>query len=358
MSEIIPCGAYYLYKDDKSPFWQVRAEAAPRLPLWKSTREINQTLAMKKAKNLYSQWVMEKDANADEKMFRHLHAEYLESQASFLKPSTLLRLRGVGEKHLIPFFGNMFLNEIAAAWPRFVRQAKKKRPNSTLFNERKFLLSELKYAFNVGWIDRIPNIAVVPGKRSEFHVFKDEELKRLIDNAPNSECRLHILLGYLMGLRHGEIAQLKIQDFDLKTKTLHVRGTKTWKSNRLIALNEAVIDPVKLQIEAVSGKSKFLFPQVHNPAKHKDQRVIDKDWQNLKRKLGIKGRFHDLRHTCATKLAESSVPSEVACAYLGMSLRIYDATYCHLGLAETKKAATIVRLPEAVDFAVENLADG
>lgn len=349
MATIIQCGAYYLYKDGKSPFWQVRAEDAPRQPLFKSTKETNEANAKKTAKAIYADWAAVKDLKPGEQiLFKDLWQEYVEEQATFVRPQTMTRMNSVYELHLKKSFGNRFIHEIQGLWPKFVRDQKKKRLGSTLFNERKYTLGALQYAYDHGYLDKIPPIATVEGVKHKMRVFTDSEIQKLLAACgTDRELVLNILFGFFMGLRHGEIAKLRVEDFDLADNTVHVRGTKTDRSDRVIALNSALIDSLKEQLAEVSPRSKFLFPQVNNNGQHKDQRVFDRAWQALKRDTGIEGRFHDLRHSCANRLKQSQVPVAVAAAYLGMSIRIYDQTYGKLGKDDTRPAAEVVRLPES-----------
>lgn len=360
MAEKIPCGAYYLYKDAKSPYWQVRAEDAPRTPLWKSTKEENLVNAKKAAKEIYADWASVKNLKASEHiLFKDLWREYAEERATYDKTATKTRRDSVAELHLLPAFGNRFLHEIQALWPKFVRTQKMKRPGTALFNERKALVGALQYAYDHSLLDKVPPIPTVVGKKKPICIFTDSQIKALLDGCgENDELRLNILLGFCMGMRHGEIAKLELAHIDLRTKTIQVKETKT-KRDRTIAINLALIEELKAQMnKARAAGSSYLFPQVHNPGKHKDQRVFDKAWQALKDDLGIEGNFHGLRHSCANRLKQSHVPPAVAAAYLGMSMRVFDSTYGQLGVEDTKTAAGIIRLPQAVDLAVENLIGG
>lgn len=361
MAEVINCGAFRLYRDGKSPYWQVRAEAAPREPLFRSTGEENKTLAMRKAKEIYANWANEKAFEpGGQVLFKDLWREYVEQQATFQKPGTMRRIESVGKLHLLPAFGNRFLEEIPGLWPRFVRTQKLKRPASMLFNERKYLLGPLQYAYENGILDRVPYIQTVKGKKQHpMRIFTDDEIRKILKACgENHELALFIRFGFFMGLRAGEIAQIMLEDIDLAAGTIHVRGPKTTKSDRVIALNQGLVDALKAQMKAVSGRSKFLFPQVHNTGTHKDQRVFDKAWQALKDELGLEGRFHDLRHSCANRLKQSQVPVAVAAAYLGMSIRVYDHTYGQLGKDDTRIASTVVRLPDPVESTVDAATRG
>jgi integrase len=61
-------------------------------------------------------------------------------------------------------------------------------------------------------------------------------------------------------------------------------------------------------------------------------------WKNLKLKTGIKIRFHDLRHTAITKLAESGAGDETIMQIAGHVSRRMLSNYSHIR-TEAKRAA-------------------
>lgn len=61
--------------------------------------------------------------------------------------------------------------------------------------------------------------------------------------------------------------------------------------------------------------------------------VFDKGLREAKARANIENRdkrleacFHDLRHTCATRMGESDMPITV----LDMSVKIFETTYAHV----------------------------
>ncbi|MGB9859715.1 MAG: tyrosine-type recombinase/integrase [Moorellaceae bacterium] len=59
---------------------------------------------------------------------------------------------------------------------------------------------------------------------------------------------------------------------------------------------------------------------------------VSRNWQNLCKKLGIKGvRYHDLRHTHSTLLMSWGIPTKVISERLGHSnTQITDDIYSHV----------------------------
>ncbi len=74
----------------------------------------------------------------------------------------------------------------------------------------------------------------------------------------------------------------------------------------------------------------YVFPMTTEPNRHVSSQVLDHGWDAMKKIAGIENRlrFHDLRHTFATKTAEDNWPPIIACKVLDMSLKIYQKVYC------------------------------
>jgi intergrase/recombinase len=65
----------------------------------------------------------------------------------------------------------------------------------------------------------------------------------------------------------------------------------------------------------------------------------DSAWRSLRHKAGLDGlRFHDLRHTFLTQMAEAGVPEDVRKSIAGhLTKRMLDH-YTHIGMAAKRRA--------------------
>jgi integrase len=61
-------------------------------------------------------------------------------------------------------------------------------------------------------------------------------------------------------------------------------------------------------------------------------------WESVRKKAGIVCRFHDLRHTVATKMAEAGVPESTMKALLGHMSRAMLERYSHIRKAAKREA--------------------
>lgn len=80
----------------------------------------------------------------------------------------------------------------------------------------------------------------------------------------------------------------------------------------------------------------FGAPRPTDPARH----VLDikAAWKNLRTLSGVKCRFHDLRHTVATKMAENGVPESTMLALIGHMSRQMLERYSHIRMKAKRDA--------------------
>lgn len=137
------------------------------------------------------------------------------------------------------------------------------------------------------------------------------------------------------GLRRGELFNLDWADIDLQQKTLTVAGEGAKSDQtRHIPLNKEALAVVKAWRDQSSGAR--VFPS-------KTGSVMDnvkKSWDGVLKAAGISGfRWHDLRHTFASKLAMKGVPLNTIRDLLGHADLKMTLRYAHL--APCTKAAAV-----------------
>jgi integrase len=103
-----------------------------------------------------------------------------------------------------------------------------------------------------------------------------------------------IILGIDCGLRRGEILKLKAQDINFNNNTAVLKDTKNGET-REIGLSQRAIHEIKKLPVTIDGK---LFP-----CKRPDTFTFY--YKQLQRWSGVKKRFHDTRHTFASRSATS-----------------------------------------------------
>lgn len=148
-----------------------------------------------------------------------------------------------------------------------------------------------------------------------------------------------VLLSLNTGVRRGELFALSWTDVSRQHKTLTLRGTTTKSGQtRHIPLNREALDV--LQVWRQQGPTTdIIFPG-------KNGGLLDntrKSWDGVLSAAGIVGfRWHDLRHTFASKLVMAGVPLNTVRELLGHTTATMTLRYAHL--ASDHKAEAVERL--------------
>ena len=174
------------------------------------------------------------------------------------------------------------------------------------------LRSALRYADAQGFLTRRPTVKLNAEDNERDRICTPEEYERLVAEASPS-LRLAIVLGYWSGMRLGEITSLRWEQLDLKAGVakLRARDTKT-KQAREVPLPAPAIEALKAAPRALDGGLVFMTDvhrKVGPPRRtHLKSTSLSPLFSRLVRSLGIKDlRFHDLRHTAATRLRRAGV---------------------------------------------------
>jgi integrase len=133
------------------------------------------------------------------------------------------------------------------------------------------------------------------------------------------------VLGLNTGMRHKEIRTLKFKNVELSNKVLRVGESKTEAGKgRPIPLTQpawAALDTWASRFPDARPHH-FLFPACENGRVDPERSISNwrTAWRRACREAGLKGlRFHDLRHTAATKLLEEGTPIAIVAHILGWS---------------------------------------
>ena len=171
---------------------------------------------------------------------------------------------------------------------------------------------------------QIPQQGLLPfqPKRARPYLYSVDEIKRLLRAALQMPCRykrgelrpwtFYCMFGLMSvtGLRLGEACNLELQDVDLKSAVLTIRGAKFGKS-RLVPLHASTRDVLADYIARRNrhwesrAVSSYLF--VSSWGNRVDCGEIHRTFYVLSRQIGLRGeadshgpRLHDMRHRFAT----------------------------------------------------------
>jgi len=250
------------------------------------------------------------------------------------------------------------LNEIKDEYLTYVRDVKKKRswkrdeellrPLSKLFGNKRLSdistkdledfklmrlnevspatvnrsLSVLRHLFNLAkrWKKFYgDNPVSIVGMLEELNqverILSAEEQSRLLDSSIGY-LRPIITTALNTGMRRGEILTLKWSDVDLDMNMITINQTNTKsKKSRKVYIN-SVLKRLFLELRLKSAGNEYVFLN----DKGNRLKEIKNGYNSACRRAGIDGlRFHDLRHTAATRMIESGANIVAVSKILGHS---------------------------------------
>jgi integrase len=194
------------------------------------------------------------------------------------------------------------------------------------------------------------------------------ELSRLETTAatnPAWEVAYHCeVLAANTGMRGGEIKRLRLRDINLEARRLRIQrhGTKSDAGARLVELNQAATEAVtKLYLRAQTlgacESVHYLLPadlsrhtKETDPLKgslgfdaSRHQVSWRSAWRSLRNAAGLDGvRFHDLRHSFISLMAERGVPLPVVQSMVGHLSAKVTRHYTHISSQAARQAVELL----------------
>ena len=164
-------------------------------------------------------------------------------------------------------------------------------------------------------------------------VLSQEEVKRLIEAAPNLLYRTLLMLLYSTGIRRTEASLLKVSDIDSERRVIHVRQGKGSR-DRDVPLTPKLLEALR-QYWRWKKPRVYLFPST--PGHRGVEQPISGEtvWYACHRaavKAGIQKRIgpHTLRHSFATHLLEAGADLRTIQLLLGHRELKDTIVYLHL----------------------------
>lgn len=285
-------------------------------------------------------------------------AEYLQQWLTEIvekknKESTYKSYCDTVRLYLVPALGDMKLSVLA---PVHVQRLLNDLHSSglsarTVAYTRSILRTALNQALKWGYVVRNA-AALAEAPRQEKHMITPltaSQVRQLVFAVADHRLAslYHLALG--LGLRRGELLNLRWADVDLAAQTLKVTVGKTRASTRTLPLSSVLVASLQAHWErqqqerldlGVDWKEHgFLFPSEVGTAI--PGRNLLRHFKAALKKAGLPEsvRFHDLRHTCATFLIAQGTHARVVMEVLGHSqIGTTMNIYGHVA-SETQKTA-------------------
>ncbi|WP_144326984.1 tyrosine-type recombinase/integrase [Tepidimonas aquatica] len=143
-----------------------------------------------------------------------------------------------------------------------------------------------------------------------------------------------VLMAMKTGARKGELLGLTWRDVDLEAGLAYLGRTKNGDRRTLVLLPDVV---EALRPFVSTDPARFVFGSVRS--KYLEPARIDTAWREAVARAKLRNfRFHDLRHCCASYMAQAGVPLNVVAEVLGHRKLDMTRRYAHLTV-QTKAAA-------------------
>jgi integrase len=189
-------------------------------------------------------------------------------------------------------------------------------------------------ASDAGWRGRVRPFGEVGRARQRYLTV--EEAQRLI-NASEGALRALITAALQTGARYGELARLRVHDFNPDSGTVHVAKSKSGRARDIVVTEEG--EAFFRQIAAGRPGGALLLP---HPGGGAWQRI---DQQRPMRRAVERAKidpvisFHGLRHTYASLSVMGGVPLQVVAQNLGHTdTRMVEKHYGHLAKSYKREA--------------------
>jgi integrase len=299
-------------------------------------------------------------------------SEWLQTYAKVhCKPSTYRGYERAIHQHLIPAFGDKPLHELKREHVKrlIAEQMNSQKARNTIQN----YLVPLKAAYNQAKQDglvvlnpaeRLGKLLQRPqDRRQEMQPLTAQEVEMLLSVAEAHHPALYpvLLCAVRTGLRQGELIGLQWGDIDFRGQFMDVRRgvvlgevtTTKSKKIRRVDLSPTVVTILRRekeirQLQAMNAGQDispwvFLSPQ----GQRWDERNLRRSFYRCLDKAGIRQvRFHDLRHTYASLMAEAGAPPKYVQKQLGhSSFQVTMDVYSHLFPDGSREWVTKLDMP-------------
>ncbi len=187
-----------------------------------------------------------------------------------------------------------------------------------------------------GYVNPVREIQALPENNARTRFLSTDERERLLALARISDCRklyLLVLMALTTGARRGELLGLRYADLDLAAGTAHLARTKNGRP-RVLPLTPAVVAEIA-RLGRPATPAALLFA-----GKYRSDRPMkfDTAWRFALQRARIEDfKFHDLRHSCASYLAQAGSSLLEIADVLGHQSLDVTRRYSHLTITHKRE---------------------
>ena len=161
--------------------------------------------------------------------------------------------------------------------------------------------------------------------------------RKLLQGVTDTRDLCMIYLALDGGLRAKEIACLHVfEDIDLGTGEVQIRNREGYitksKKNRVVFVGESHLRIFRTLVSRARKRQPFVFW-------NRNAQAVSARFSAIKKRAGVNITLHDLRRTCATRMAEAGVPMHTVRDYLGhQSVTVTEKHYLHVRRESMREA--------------------
>lgn len=214
------------------------------------------------------------------------------------------------------------------------------------------------------WASVQPDVRMLSVRDDVGKSLTVDEEKRLLDACGQSRSRSlfpAVMLALNTGMRYSEMRVLSWSQVDLERQTVRVGKSKTEAgAGRTIPLNERATKVLQFWADQFPKRKpdEFVFaserygaggndfhPCLHSTDPTRPINSWKEAWESAKKAAIVTVRFHDLRHTCVTRMLEGGVPLSVVASILGWSAATtarMAKRYGHIGHIAQRQAVEVL----------------
>lgn len=286
--------------------------------------------------------------------FSTIADEWLEQKKILIKESTYYNYLFIIEKHIKPYFKNLYIKE-KLDYTDFVISLSKKLAPKTIKDIVCVLNSILKYYEEKYECKiKIKRANLPKSAKNNLEILTNDEIQKIEKFCINnfSKETLGIVLSLNTGIRIGELCALKWKDINLNEKNIKIQNTvqrvydknlkktkiivgtaKTNSSRRVIPINKKIYNLLLIakKIDVKNSDSIDEFFVLSGNEKIIEPRRYQKNFKSILKKCKIKEyHFHILRHTFATECIKVGMDVKSLSEILGhANTNITLNTYVH-----------------------------
>lgn len=281
-----------------------------------------------------------RDKRAGETLKEYWRGTFNPLHVSGLKPTTSATYRTLWRKYISPKLGNLLLKELTRADVKRVHAAIGKEKKRTANQALAVLRSLLSHALDQERIESNVAMGIRQFKENkrERYLTLDEvaRLYKAIEDYTNATMNwaVHdmVKLALLTGQRATNIVEARWRDVDLRGRVWRIPGdvTKTGEAHS-VHLVEGAVRIFESRLKQAEDGAEYVFPHHKRPGEPETRFWLANRWEIVRKAAGLEDvRFHDLRHSSATRIANCGGDLQVVGRQLGHRDMASSYRYAHV----------------------------